>query len=72
MNKNSFVNTGINMISKSFRFRITSNEIKDIVVINSLKNRDILMKGTSRKLSCQQRELLDFLGPLMTVGLPLM
>ena len=52
---------------------LTNNEIKDIIkVIKSLKNRRILVKGTTRKISSQEGVFLDFLRPLMTAGLPLM
>ena len=30
------------------------------------------MKGTTGKIISQERRILNFLGPLMTVGLPLM
>ena len=41
-------------------------------VIKSLENRGILLKGTTRNITCQQRGFLDFLRPLMTAGLPSM
>ena len=37
-----------------------------------LENRGILLKGTTRKITSQEGEFLNFLKPLMTVGLPLM
>ena len=40
-------------------------------VIQSLENRGILLKGTTRKITSQEGEFLNFLRPLMTVGLPL-
>ena len=40
-------------------------------VIKSLENRGILLKGTTRKITSQEGEFLNFLRPLMT-GLPLM
>ena len=51
---------------------LTVNEIKDIkIVTRFLENGGILLKGTSRKISCQLGGLLNFLGPLMRTGLPL-
>ena len=41
-------------------------------VIKSLENRGILLKGTSRKITCQERGFLKFLKRLMTAGLPMM
>ena len=41
-------------------------------VIESLENRGILLKGTTRKITSQERGFLNFLRPLMTAGLPLM
>ena len=41
-------------------------------VIGSLENRIILLKGTTRKISSQEGGSLNFLKPLMSVGLPLM
>ena len=47
--------------------------MKDIIkVINSLENRRNFLKGTTRKITSQEGGFLDFLRPLMTVGLPLM
>ena len=37
-----------------------------------LENRLILLKGTTRKITIQERGFLNFLRPLMTTGLPLM
>ena len=51
---------------------LTNNEIKDIMkVIKSLGNRGILLKGTTRKITSQERGFLSFLRPLMTTVLPL-
>ena len=51
---------------------LTINEMKDIKkVTRSLENGGILLKGTSRKISCQLGGLLNFLGPSMRTGLPL-
>ena len=36
-----------------------------------LENRGILLKGTTRKITSQERGYLSFLRPLMTAGLPL-
>ena len=52
---------------------LSNNEIKDIMkVIMSLENREILFKGTIRKINSQEGEFLNFRRPLMTTGLPLM
>ena len=52
---------------------LTNNEIKDLIkVISSLENREILLKGTTRKNTGQEGGFLNFLRPLMTGGLPLM
>ena len=52
---------------------LTDNKIKDIIKgIKSLKNRDILLKGTTRKITSQEEGFLNFLRPLITPGLPLM
>ena len=41
---------------------LTDNEIKDIVkVIKSLENREILLKGTTRKITSQEGEFYIFL-----------
>ena len=56
--------TEINLINK---------EIKDIIkVIKSLENREILLRGTTRKITSQERGFSNFLRSLMTAGLPLM
>ena len=41
-------------------------------VIKSLENRGILLKGTTREVTIQERSFLNVLRPLMTAGLPLM
>ena len=47
--------------------------MKDIMkVIKSLENRGILLKGTTRKITCQEGEYLNILRPLITVRLQLM
>ena len=52
---------------------LTDSEIKGITkIIKSLKNRGILLKGTTRKITGQEGGFLNFLRPLMTAGLPLM
>ena len=38
-------------------------------VINSLKNRSILLKRANRKVTSHEGGLLNFLKPLMTAGL---
>ena len=55
------------------RNTLTSNETKDIIkVIQSLENREILLKRTTRKITSQVGGFLNFLRTLMTAGLPLM
>ena len=50
---------------------LTNNEIKDIMkVIESLENRGVSSKGTTRKITSQEGRFLSFLRPLMTAGLP--
>ena len=50
----------------------TNNEIKDIMkVIKSLENREIVLKGTTRKKIDQDERFLNSLGPLMRTGLSL-
>ena len=45
--------------------------MKDIMkVTRSLENRGILLKGTTRKFTCQERGIFDFLRSLMAAGLP--
>ena len=38
-------------------------------VIKSLENKGILLKGTTRKITCQKGGFLNFLRPLMTAAL---
>ena len=40
-------------------------------VIKSVGNRGILLKGTTRKITIQEGEFLNFQRLLMTIGLPL-
>ena len=40
--------------------------------IKSLENRGVLLKGTTTKITSQERGFLNFLRPLMTADLPLM
>ena len=56
------INKGINELSKKFTSRkgsgipLTNDEIKDIIkVIKSLGNRGILLKGTTSKVTSQER-----------------
>ena len=52
---------------------LINSEIKDgMKIINSVENRQILLKGTTRKITTQKGGVLNFLRPLMTVGLSLM
>ena len=45
---------------------LTNNEIKNIIkVIDSLENRRILLKETTRKIASQEGEFLNFIRPLM-------
>ena len=56
-----------------FRNNSKNNEIKHIMkVIKSLENTGILIKGTTTKMTSQEREFLNFLRSLMTAGLLLM
>ena len=48
------------------------NDIKYMKVIQSLENRLILLKGTTRKITSQEEGFLNFLRPLMTACSPLM
>ena len=43
-----------------------------VTVIKSLENRRVLSKWTTRKVTSQEAEFLNFLRPSMTAGLPLM
>ena len=56
-----YINKGINELNKTFTsskdswITLTNNKIKDILkVIKSLENREILLKGTTRKITSQQ------------------
>ena len=52
---------------------LTNNKIKEIMkVIKVLWNREVLLKGTTRKITSQERGFLNLLRPLMTAGLPLL
>ena len=53
---------------------LTNNEMKYVIeIIKLLQNRGIWLKGNTEKNISKERELLsNFLGPLMSVGLPLM
>ena len=52
-----YINKGINELNKTFTsskdswITLTNNKIKDI---KSLENREILLKGTTRKITSQQ------------------
>ena len=60
-------------MTKGSKIFLANNEIKDIIkVISSLENRGNLLKGTTKKATSQKGALLNFLGPLMKTGLPLM
>ena len=73
INKDTFVNAGLNIISKktkkgilSFKgsgIIITNSKIKDIIkLIESPENRGILFKGTATKITSQEGGFLNFLG----------
>ena len=72
--QNFLLDTGINAIGIKVKKRLsligsgialTNNEIKDIIkVIKSLEKRDILLKGTTKKIINQKRR---FFGLLMRV-----
>ena len=56
-----YINKGINELNKTFTsskdswITLTNNKIKYILkVIKSLENREILLKGTTRKITSQQ------------------
>ena len=51
--------------------RLRNNSKKRWKVIKSLKNRGILLKGTTKNIITRERGFLSFLRPLMRVGLPL-
>ena len=51
---------------------LTNNKIKDIKVIRSLEKREILLKGTTAKITSQEGGFFNFLRLLVTAGLPLM
>ena len=52
---------------------LTKNKTKDIIkVMRSFKHRAILLNGTTEKIISQKGGLLNFLNPLMRVGLRLL
>ena len=52
---------------------LTNNEMKDnMKAVKSLENREISLKGTTRNITSQEEEFLNFFRPLMPAGLPLM
>ena len=74
-----YIKKGINELTKKFTsskgsgITLTNNEVKDIMeVIKALENRRIFLKGTTRRITSQERGFLNFLRPLMTASLPLM
>ena len=78
-NIGTLVNAGLSLPGKNIQKKIyrsgttlTNNKIKYIMkVIKSLENRWILLKGTTGKITSQERGFLDFLRPLMRASLPL-
>ena len=76
---NLYINAGLNMSGKKIKEKfgagitLANNQIKDIInVIKSLENREILLKGNTRKFTCQEGGFLSFLRPLMATDLLLM
>ena len=77
INTNLLVDTGYNIIDEKIKkgissitgsgITLTNNEIKDIikVIVGLSKNRGILLKGTTTKLSSQEGGFLNVLRPLM-------
>ena len=68
------IDAQLNMIGKKIKEKfvsgitLTNKKIKDIMkVIKSLKDRETLLKGTTRKITSQEGRFLNFLRPLMTV-----
>ena len=79
--KDDVEDAGLNLLGKKIKkafplgsgITLTSNEMKYVMkVIKSLENRWILLKGTTRKITSHRGEFLDFLRPIITVGLALM
>ena len=55
------------------RRTLRNNEIKNIItVIRSLENKGILSNRITRKIISREGRLLNFIGPLIKVRLPLM
>ena len=66
------IQKGISKIAVS-GITLTNNEIKDITKVTwSLKNKGILLKGTTKKIVNQEKGFFVFHKLLMTAGLPLM
>ena len=69
-----FLNKQIDKFNKEYitgkgsRITLKNSEIK---LIKSLENGDHLLKETTRKITSETGEFLNFLRPLMTAGLPL-
>ena len=58
---------------KAIGITLTDNEITDIIKVTmSLENRAILLKGTTRRITCQDVGFSNSLRPLMRAGLPIM
>ena len=51
---------------------LSNNEVKDNKLFKSLENSENFLRGTTRKIISQVEGLLNFLEPLMKVGLPLL
>ena len=60
------------IISKCSGIILTNNEIKDIIkVIKSLKNRRMLLKGNTRKITSREEGFSNIVRPLLKTRLPL-
>ena len=77
--RDTFVNAGLNLIGKKVKkgfwsitgpgINLTNNEIKDIIkIIESLKSRRSLLKGSTKKITSQKGGFLNFLRLLKTTG----
>ena len=69
INEDTFVDAGLNLIGKKIRKEIssttgitlTNNEMQDIIKVNnSLENKGILLKGTTRKVTSQKGGFLVY------------
>ena len=66
------LNSVVKKVKNRFRSNSTNNKRKDIIkVISSLENRGILLKGSTRNVTSQEKGFLNFFRSLMTAGLPI-